>query len=635
MALDKLECLCDLHVHTPLFPDDYFQDDVYCIDIIEEAVNNGLQIIAFTDHNSVAGYRNMIMEYQKLVEMGTHLREAGVNIDSYTNLKLLEDKLKRLKKYLYSKDFLILPGVEISVNGVHILGIFNCGKNVDESLAIVDIINSLLTEIGIMPEKQNLLGYCKQSIDLVVKKILDYGGIPIAAHTLSSDGLHNKLGRGLQLQEITQHLMAIEVRNFQEWKLISEWHSGDKQGYKYLPCIMSSDAHFIHREENNSQHKDRFTFSDNRATKILLPSISFEGLYYSLANDLKDNRLVELGGDDSKYLDSVLTSRPSNVFFIEQIPSDPESCLVFSKYIAALANTCEGKIILGVKPNEKAQPKLISISEDTIGEIQNLIRNEISPNPDVSISRLTIDRNTLIEISVLKGSQRPYVLRENGSIYLFDNGEIHPSSQADILDLVRPTLEEEFFQIFQQEKDDLELARNDLLSRQEEYERQVEELSNKIQSLTESLEVLQKENNTYQKKLEELVPALPSPNSGIEIFDSVKQDNQWVHTLRDLRNDKFYYHRTWENTTGIHHYAISEHENLLATDFTILNDAMESRQMPGIWVSGNLHNEQWKFNFYDFRSGKKKAYYSVFYDSLDCSWLELAESYLLQTGNML
>lgn len=629
MDLDTLtECLCDLHVHTPIFPDDYYQDDVDYIDIIEEAVNNELQIIAFTDHNSVAGYRNMITEYQKLVEIGTHLRKAGVNIDSFANLKLLEDKLKRLKKYLYSKDLLVLPGVEISVNGVHILGIFDCGKNVDESLAIIDRINALLTEIGILPENQNLLGYCKQSIDLVVKKILDYDGIPIAAHTLSSDGLHAKLGRGLQLQETTQHLMAIEVKNFQEWKIISEWHSGDKQGYKYLPCIMSSDAHFIHRGESNLQHKDRFTFSDKRATKILLPSINFENLYYSLKNDLKDNKLVELGGDDSKYLDSVLTNRPSNVFFIDQIPSDPESYVEFSKYIAALANTCEGKIILGVNPHEKAQPRLISISEDTVEEIQNLIRNQISPNPDVSISRLTIDRNTLIEISILKGSQRPYVLRENGSIYLFDSGEIRPSSQADILDLVRPTLEEEFFHIFQQEKDELELARNDLLSRQGEYEKQVADLSNQIKLLTESLNLLQKDNAALAKQLEELVPALPSPNSGIEVLESIKQDNQWIHTLRDLRNDRSYYHRTWENTTGIHHYAISEHENLLATNFAILNDAMESRQMPGIWVSGNLHNEQWKFNFYDFRGGKKTAYYSVFYDSLAGIWLELAGTYL-------
>jgi len=48
----------DLHIHTPA-SEDHLQTDKGYLDILIQAASKGLDIIAFTDHNTVAGYRGM------------------------------------------------------------------------------------------------------------------------------------------------------------------------------------------------------------------------------------------------------------------------------------------------------------------------------------------------------------------------------------------------------------------------------------------------------------------------------------------------------------------------------------------------------------------------------------------------
>lgn len=48
----------DLHLHTPA-SNDYQQSGVTYLDILRQAEIRGLHIIAFTDHNTVAGFATM------------------------------------------------------------------------------------------------------------------------------------------------------------------------------------------------------------------------------------------------------------------------------------------------------------------------------------------------------------------------------------------------------------------------------------------------------------------------------------------------------------------------------------------------------------------------------------------------
>ena len=55
----------DVHLHTPA-SSDYQQPKASYLDILQRAEKRGLDIISFTDHNTVAGYRKMMEEIDHL-----------------------------------------------------------------------------------------------------------------------------------------------------------------------------------------------------------------------------------------------------------------------------------------------------------------------------------------------------------------------------------------------------------------------------------------------------------------------------------------------------------------------------------------------------------------------------------------
>ncbi len=66
----------DLHLHTPASVD-YQEHNVSYLDIVRQAESKKLDIIAFTDHNTMAGYRTMMDEIHQLemLEERGRLRE--------------------------------------------------------------------------------------------------------------------------------------------------------------------------------------------------------------------------------------------------------------------------------------------------------------------------------------------------------------------------------------------------------------------------------------------------------------------------------------------------------------------------------------------------------------------------------
>ena len=108
----------DLHLHTPA-SEEYLQQDKGYLDILKQAASKGLDIIAFTDHNTVAGYRRMqeeIDQLKLLQQLNRLLPEEDSRLAEYQRL------LKRV---------LILPGFEFTATfGFHILAIFPDDKPV-------------------------------------------------------------------------------------------------------------------------------------------------------------------------------------------------------------------------------------------------------------------------------------------------------------------------------------------------------------------------------------------------------------------------------------------------------------------------------------------------------------------------
>ena len=57
----------DLHIHTPA-SEDYAEPHVTYLEILQEAERRELEIIAFTDHNSVHGYEQMRQDAGRVAE---------------------------------------------------------------------------------------------------------------------------------------------------------------------------------------------------------------------------------------------------------------------------------------------------------------------------------------------------------------------------------------------------------------------------------------------------------------------------------------------------------------------------------------------------------------------------------------
>lgn len=102
----------DLHIHTPA-SEDYAEPDVTYLDMLREAEQRGLELIAFTDHNTVHGYE----QFQREIEFLQTLEAAG---------RLTDAEAARLAEYrrLLTK-ITVLPGFEFTSHyGAHILAIF-------------------------------------------------------------------------------------------------------------------------------------------------------------------------------------------------------------------------------------------------------------------------------------------------------------------------------------------------------------------------------------------------------------------------------------------------------------------------------------------------------------------------------
>src|SRR3972149_6074857 len=75
----------DLHLHTPASID-YQQAEITFLDLLHRAEARGLDIIAFSDHNTVAGYRRMMGEIEQL-DRGSDT--VGASSDVLTAYRLI------------------------------------------------------------------------------------------------------------------------------------------------------------------------------------------------------------------------------------------------------------------------------------------------------------------------------------------------------------------------------------------------------------------------------------------------------------------------------------------------------------------------------------------------------------------
>src|SRR6185503_6649875 len=144
------------------------------LDILRKAENSGLDIIAFTDHNTVAGIRRLRKQIEDLILL-EHLD------------RIRPEERERLNEFRHlSEKILLLPGFELTATlGFHVLGIFSPETTPRE---LDHILLSLRVPADRLDEGSTEVG---ATVDVLTayRIINETGGLVIAAHANSTHGV--------------------------------------------------------------------------------------------------------------------------------------------------------------------------------------------------------------------------------------------------------------------------------------------------------------------------------------------------------------------------------------------------------------------------------------------------------------
>jgi hypothetical protein len=492
----------DLHIHTPA-SSDYEEPKVSYLDILRKAEERRLDIIAFADHNTVAGYRAMLAEIEQL-----ELLERLERLRPQEKERL--DEYRRLREKM-----LVLPGVEFTATfGFHILGIFSPETTTRE-------LEHLLISLNVPPDKLDggSTEVGASSDVLTAYRVIDEaGGIVIAAHANSSHGVAMRGLRGFAFSGQTkiaytqdEHLHALEVTDLERRgrRTTAAFYNGSKPEYpRRMRCIQASDAH---RLDNHPKDKSRLGVG-GRVTEVLLPELSFEAL-----------REVFLGADFARtrparseaqppfdYVSMARESRPSIVqSFHENMTRRGGRLYAIVADVVAMANTNGGTVYVGINANPKVPPAGVDNSDQAVAKLRTEIEQKVIPPLEVSIDVLQAGGKHVIRIEVPVGTDPPYTI-ESSKIYVRQEAETNLAVRDEIVALVK-------------------------------------------RSLT-------LETKPVAAPSPDLLSAVKPPGTGVEIVASKERREKLYHTVRDLRNSNEVKNVTLSSSRRLWHYAIKQHE---------------------------------------------------------------------------
>jgi PHP family Zn ribbon phosphoesterase len=485
----------DLHLHTPASTD-FQEPSASYLDILKAAEQKGLDIIAFTDHNTVAGYREMTEEIHQL--------ELLENLG-----RLRNEEKERLREYrrLLGK-VLVLPGFEFTATlGFHILGIFSPETDVRE-------LEFILRQLNIPPDKLDAgSGEVGATTDvLTAYRVIDQaGGIVIAAHANTSHGVAMRgLGFGGQTRiAYTQdpHLHVLEVTDLESKgrRTTARFFDGSRPEYpRRMRCIQGSDTHRVHRDPNNIKHMG----VGDRVTEVLLPEVSFAALREALlSDDFARTRPYRPTKAPVDYIQAAREEGASIVqdFHIGYTQRGGRLYAILAD-TCAFANTNGGTLYIGTSANPKEGIEGISSPARAIKTLQEEIERRITPPLPVTIDVQTTQGANVIRLVVPRGSDPPYAI-DDSKIYVRSETETGLAVRDEIVNLVKRALGEP---------------------------------------------------GVAHEKVPP--SHIEPPRTGVEVVESEERKDTRYHTLRDLRNGNVVKNVTRKSARRLWHYAIAEAE---------------------------------------------------------------------------
>lgn len=505
----------DLHLHTPASID-YQQPGVSFLDILQRAEARGLDIIAFADHNTVAGYRRMREEIDRL-----EFLEASK--------RMHPDEQNRLAEYRrYLEKILVLPGFEFTATfGFHILGIFPPDKPVRE-------IEHLLLNLNIPPDQidrgSDTVG-ATSDVLTAYHMIAAAGGLVMAAHANSNNGVAMRgfpfggQTRIAYTQDPDLHALEVTDLDKKGRQTTAVFFSGTKPEYpRRLHTVQGSDAH---RLVADPQRKTNLGVGD-RATEVLLPEVSFEALKeLFLSNDFARTRPLRVKSEPAfDFIRAAHEEGPNLVQeFHENLSVRGGRLYAVLADVCAFANTNGGTLFLGLSADARAPVAGIPNPEQAVAQLEKEIRNRISPPLKFSVDVHETNGKKVLRVLVPRGEDPPYVV-DDYKIYVRTEAETGLAVRDEIVSLVM---------------------------RGEEQRQPAQPPSEEkapLQSEPEPAAIADTNGDI-------------TPRTGVEVVSSEVRDGTQYFTVRDLRNGNVVNNVTFKSARRLWHYAITQYNQLV------------------------------------------------------------------------
>ncbi|MBM3122082.1 MAG: transcriptional regulator [Chloroflexi bacterium] len=505
----------DLHLHTPA-SSDFQEPEATYLDLLHRAEARGLDIIAFTDHNTTAGYRAM----QEQIHQLELLEGLG---------RLTQDERERLAEYrrLLGR-ILVLPGFEFTATfGFHILAIFPPEKSVRE-------LDHLLLSLRIPGDQlDNGSGTVGATSDVLTayRMINDAGGLVIAAHANSANGVAM---RGFPLGGQTKiaytqdpSLHALEVTDLVQGghRSTAAFFLGTKPEYpRRMHTIQGSDSH---RLRTDNENKKNLGVGD-RATEFLLPQLTFEALKeLFLGNDFARTRPHKPAAE--AVYDFILQARVEGPSIVQGF-HDGMAQRGGARYaviadVCALANTNGGTLYIGVSADPKQPPVGVTNAAAQAAQLEKEIKTRISPAITCEVDTQETVGKTILRVLVPRGDDPPYAVDDN-KIYVREEAETGLAVRDEIVLLVRRGLKQA--------------------------------LPSGEAALAPAAAP------AHEARPPAADGGSESPRTGVEVVGVEERDGTRYYAMRDLRNGNLVKNVTRSSARRLWHYAISQYERLPA-----------------------------------------------------------------------
>jgi hypothetical protein len=579
----------DVHLHTPA-SSDFQQPESTFLDILHRAEARGLSIIAFTDHNTVAGYRRMHEEVQQL-ELLEKLK------------RIVPEEQARLAEYrrLLAK-VLVLPGFEFTATfGFHILGIFPPSKPVRE-------IEFLLLDLNIPPNQlDDGSATVGASADVLTayQMIDEAGGLAIAAHANSSNGIAM---RGFPIGGQTKiaytqdpHLHALEITDLENKgnRNTAAFFNGTKPEYpRRMHCIQGSDAH---RLTADPARKKNLGIGD-RATDFLLPEVSFEALRdLFLSNDFARTRPHRQIAEPAFDFIRAAQEGGANIIqdFHESMTVRAGKRYAIIADVCALANTNGGTLYIGLSADPKKPVIGVPDPEQSSAQLEKELSARISPPLQCTLDVHETGGKKVVAVLVPRGEDPPYAVDDN-KIYVRSEAETDLAVRDEIVGLVlrgrggaAQTVEVSF------------------------------DRSRAMQP-AEPTRVLSTRRVPPTETARPLPPAAAeevggTPRTGVEVISVETRGDERYYTVRDLRNGNVVKNVTHKSARRLWHYALTTFDN------TPSDPAQANIQWQGSYglIRRHKQGKSIRYDLIQRAGGGYRYYFGVTDDGIRGPWKSL------------